>query len=616
MTPALPTRLTGMETLLPYFERELVLLRRDCREFAERYPRIAGKLHMSGEACEDPHVEHLIEAVALLAARISKRLDDDYPQFTHALFETLLPHYLRPFPSCAIVQLPPPALAGTLLRVPAGTVMDSAPVRGVRCRFKSVYDIASGDVRLNHATFATRIKAPPAVRLPAGASAVISISVSIAHPGTPPPKLRLYIDGEPSFSAALRDALLLHAAGAWIENPDGPWLPLAAIPLAPAGFSEADALLPFGARSHSAYRILSEYFAYPEKFNFIDLDLAALAPFMPAGSHSCTLHLILTGMPADGDNARMLTSLTVANLLPGCSPVINLFAQTSVPITVTRQKTDYPLLAHATHAHGYQVWDIGSVQLLRQRGGDTTLSEVRPLYSLRHGESAAQPGPYWVMRDDAALAANSPGHEKSIALVDADFNPLLQEKATLSLMLTCSNRELPLALALDQGQGQGHLQPCGGGPPLRLLRRPSAPLRHAPGHGLHWRLVSHLTLNQHALTPEGVPALREMLVLYDLAQSATSQRQIGGIVALEQHPATTWLRHPRGATLVHGVEVRLTLDEDAFVGSSMHLFVQVIDQFLGLYVQINSFVELVVLSLQSGKELIRCKPRNGMQQLV
>ena len=181
-------------------------------------------------------------------------------------------------------------------------------------------------------------------------------------------------------------------------------------------------------------------------------------------------------------------------------------------------------------------------------------------------------------------------------------------------MLSCSNRDLPLLL--KHGQPQGDLQPCGDGAPLRLLRRPSAPRRYAPGQGLQWRLVSHLALNHHALTQEGLPALREMLVLYDLAQSATSQRQIGGMVALDQRPATAWLRHPRGASLVHGLEVRLTLDEEAFVGASMHLFVQVIDQFLGLYVQINSFVELLVLSLQSGKELIRCKPRNGMQYLV
>jgi type VI secretion system protein ImpG len=67
---------------------------------------------------------------------------------------------------------------------------------------------------------------------------------------------------------------------------------------------------------------------------------------------------------------------------------------------------------------------------------------------------------------------------------------------------------------------------------------------------------------------------------------------------------------------VHGLEVRLTLDEEAFVGAGLHLFVQVLDQFLGMYVHINSFVELVILSQQSGKELFRCKPRSGSMSLV
>ena len=89
-----------MEQLLPYYESELAYLRRNLREFAERYPKIAGRLLISGELCEDPHTERMIESFALLNARIAKRLDDDYPQFTEALFDVLYPHYLRPFPSC------------------------------------------------------------------------------------------------------------------------------------------------------------------------------------------------------------------------------------------------------------------------------------------------------------------------------------------------------------------------------------------------------------------------------------------------------------------------------------------------------------------------------------
>ncbi|WP_183677264.1 MULTISPECIES: type VI secretion system baseplate subunit TssF [unclassified Janthinobacterium] len=601
-----------MDDLLPYFERELVMLRRHCREFSERYPRIAGKLHMSGESCEDPHVEHLIESVAMLAARISKRLDDDYPQFTEALFEALFPHYLRPFPSCAIVHQDMPAPGTGAFHLPASSELDSAPVRGVRCRFKTVYDIATGTSILEHASFDAMIKAPAGVRLPTAVSS--SLSIVIRHLDAPTAPLRVFINGEPSFAAALRDALFMRTTCAFIqaEAEAGAWIALPSVPLKPVGFAETEALMPFGARSQPAYRILGEYFAYPEKFNFFDIDIAALSAFLPAGCQCFTLHLGMAGLRPDSDIARMLSVISEANLLLGCSPVVNLFRQSGVPIAVTRQKTDYTVLAHATHPHGYEVLGIDAVHLLRQREGDSTLTEFRPLYSLRHGEGAAHH--YWVLRHDGHLAEKSPGHEKKITLVDRDFNPLIHEKASLSTELTCSNRDLPLAL--KYGQPQGDLQPCSGGNPLRLLRRPSPPRRFAQGFGLHWRLISHLTLNHHALTQEGLPALREMLTLYDLAQSATSQRLINGIAALTHVPTTTWLRHRRGTSLVHGVELRMTLDEEAFVGSSMHLFVQVIDHFLGLYVQINSFIELIVLSLQSGEELIRCKPRSGLQNLV
>ncbi|PMQ16302.1 type VI secretion system baseplate subunit TssF [Janthinobacterium sp. AD80] len=601
-----------MDDLLPYFERELVMLRRHCREFSERYPRIAGKLQMSGESCEDPHVEHLIESVAMLAARISKRLDDDYPQFTEALLEALFPHYLRPFPSCAIVQLSAPAPDAGLLHLPAGSEMDSVPVHGVRCRFKTVYEVSTGASVLENATFDAMIKAPPGVRLPASVSS--SLNISICHLDAAPATLRIFIDGEPSFSAVLRDALFTRTACAFVSTDAGAWFALPSIPVAPVGFADAEALIPFGARSQPAYRLLGEYFAYPEKFNFFDIAVTEMSRALPLGCQRVTLHLCMAGLRPDSDSARMLASLCGDNLRLGCSPAVNLFRQEGVPIAVTRQKTDYSVLAHATHAHGYEVFSVDAVHMLRQRGGESTLTEFRPPYSLRHGEGAAQQGHYWVMRHDAALAINSPGHEKRMTLVDGDFNPLINEKASLSLSLTCSNRDLPLAL--KYGQPQGDLQPCGGGPPLQLLRRPSQPRRLSPGAGLHWRLISHLALNHHSLIQEGLPALRELLTLYDLSQSATSQRQISGIVALAHLPTTTWLRHKRGTSLAHGVEVRITLDEEAFIGSGMHLFVQVIDHFLGLYVQINSFIELVVLSMQSGEELIRCKPRSGLQNLV
>src|SRR5471030_673685 len=171
-----------MEDLLPYFERELVILRRDCKEFAERFPKIASRLQVSGDTSEDPHVERLIQAVALLAARVSKRLDDDYPQFTEALLETLFPHYLRPFPSCAIVQVDTAAATtagmSAMSTIARGTEMEGAPVNGVRCKFKTVYDIVTGPVVLSRAEFLPLIKAPANIKLAPGASSMLAITIS------------------------------------------------------------------------------------------------------------------------------------------------------------------------------------------------------------------------------------------------------------------------------------------------------------------------------------------------------------------------------------------------------------------------------------------------------
>ncbi|MEG0885089.1 MAG: type VI secretion system baseplate subunit TssF, partial [Janthinobacterium sp.] len=157
--------------------------------------------------------------------------------------------------------------------------MDTAPVRGVRCRFKTVYDMTSGASVLDSASFDAMIKAPPGLRLPASASS--SLNIGLRHVDAASASLRVFIDGEASFSAALRDALFMHTVCAFVSADAGQWLALSEVPLTPVGFADTDALLPFGARSQPAYRILSEYFAYPEKFNFFDIDIAALGAALP-----------------------------------------------------------------------------------------------------------------------------------------------------------------------------------------------------------------------------------------------------------------------------------------------------------------------------------------------
>lgn len=605
-----------MDSLLPYFERELVSLRRLCREFSERYPKVGGRLQLGADVCPDPHVEQLIESVALIAARVAKRQDDGYPELTEGLLESLFPHYLLPFPSCTIVHATYPFVRAAgmqpVLTLPRGTELHAEEISGVRCQFRTVYDITLAPVAVRQAHFDSAIRPSSGAELPSGATAAISIMLegeALAQLG----RTRVFIDGEPSFCACLRDVLFMRALCAHIEVETGTWQRLPGIPLAQVGFSEDDALIPFGARSHPAYRGLTEFFAFPEKFNFFDIDLAEIARHLPEGTVRFTLHLAIGDLPWDSDTARLLASLSAENLLLGCSPAVNLFERPGLPIALTHFSADYGVVADASRASAFEVYSIDSVRMIRGAGKNESITEFRPFYALRHGETAEGNQHYWAARTDSAVAAASPGHEKRITLVDADFDPMAVQKTSLSIRLTCTNRDLPASMG-----NHGELFPPRDVDSwrFRYVRKPTPRYRFGSEPARHWRLISHLTLNHHALSLDGLPAFREMLSLYDLPQSPVSRRQIDGIVALEHAETVTWLRQKYGTSLVHGLEVRLTLDEGAFIGTGMHLFIEVIDHFLGLYVQVNSFIELVVLSKQTGKELARCKPRNGFLKPV
>ncbi len=616
-----------MDELFTKYERELVTLRSLCREYAQRYPKVAAQLQLGGETCNDPHVERLLQGVALLSARVAKRLDDSYPQFTEALLNLLFPHYLRPFPSCAIARVLGASDGGeepeTMPAMPRGTLLESAQLAGVPCTFKTVYDVKPSPVVLLDANFDTAVCAPVATRLPDDVTATLTLKFASRRPDEPlcaasAAVMRLYIDGDASFCAALRDTLCMHTRAAYVQlDENGPWERLPVVPVTPAGFADDDALIPFEARAHTAYRLLAEYFAFPEKFNFFDIDVPALLRRIPVGPTHFTLRLAIADICPEGDKARMLASLSKQHLLPGCTPVVNLFRQAGVPVNYNQLSADYPLLAHGSHPQAFEVYSVDRVHMVRQNGAGKVVTEFRPYYSLRHGEeSLMSKGHYWMMRHDETLAICSPGHEKSITLVNADCEPLEIERHFLSIDLTCTNRDLPCSLKIGASDGDLFVPGTGQSSVIRLLRRPTRPVRLANVSGMHWRLISHLALNHHSLLLEGAEGLREMLALYDFAPSPVSRRQIGGIVALEQSETTAWMRHRRGSSLVHGTEIRLTLDEEAFAGAGMHLFVQVLDQFFALYVQLNSFVELVILSRQSGKELFRCKPRSGRMALV
>lgn len=644
-----------MRALLPYFENELTFLRRRGQSFAQAYPRIAGQLQLGADEAKDPHVERMIESFALLTARVNKRLDDDFPLFTESLLEVLYPHYLRPFPAASIAHFDMGSAAGQMSKavvLERGTMLSSRPVKGVSCKFRTTQAVKLMPLHVADVAYRNSVLAPEGTRLPPGVTSVISVTLELLSPQASwamlaDQPLRFYLDGEPSQVSVLREALCHKVRGIMVQTQaHQPWLgdPAASTPAAAtkpslAGFADDEALIEFDARSHPAYRLLTEYFAFPDKFNFVDVPVPVPAPDQATANaatrRSLTVHLLLSGVRADSDESRLLEAISARNMLLGCTPVINLFQQPADPIRVTHASSAYPVLVDGRRAFGYEVYSIDRVFRVKQTPQGESVQEFRPFFSLRHDDllgadederdadesqalatGSRAGGRYWSAHRDEDVAVESPGYELELSMVDVDFNPALPQTDTLSLNVTATNRDLPSLLPFGSAGGDLFMEGGGLAKAVRLLRKPTPSMRFDRGRGALWRLISHLSLNHLSLSGGGIDALKEMLRLYDLPRSPANRRQIDGLRAIEFRPSTAWLQGEPYATFVRGTEVRLTVDEDNFVGSGLGLFAAVLDRFFGLYVHANSFTRLTLVSARTQEEVHTCPPRNGELPLV
>lgn len=653
-----------MDELLPHYERELAFLRTRAGDFARRYPKIAGRLQLSGDVGDDPHVERLMESFALLTSRIHKRLDDDFPLFTESLLEVLYPHYLRPFPSCSIARFDLGSAAAQMSKsslVERGTVLTTRAVKGVVCKFRTTQALSLAPLKLGEVSYRNALQAPPGSDATQGATSVVSFRLDKLAPAMAwvdalSHALTVYLDGEASQVSALREALCRKAVCVMTQSaPHQPWRLVRsvdgahdlAVPMS-MGFGDEEALIDWDQRSNPAYRLLTEYFAFPDKFNFVAIPNLRVWDAQSDGQQrtpeavspgSIYVHVLIKGVRADSDESRLLEAVSADNLVLGATPVINLFKQAADPIRVSHRAATWPVVVDGRKAYGYELYSLDRVFRVRETGGGTAIDEVRPFFSLQHDdllfgeervedqellsrsgvhEGSGRPRclAYWQTERDEDMALHSPGHEVSISLVDAAFNPVVPSVDTLSLDVSATNRDLPSLLS--SGTVGGDLFMEGGGPAKEVcfLRKPTQTWRFERGRGALWRLISHLSLNHLSLSGGGVDALKEMLRLYDLPRSATNRRQIDGVVAIAFKPCTAWLPGEPFANFVRGTEVRITVDESSFVGIGLGLFAAVLDRFFGLYVHANSFTKLTLVSARTQEEVLTCPPRNGDLQLV
>jgi len=598
------------DLLLSYYERELTFIREMGEEFARKYPKIAGRLLLEADKCEDPHVERLIEAFAFISGRIHKKIDDDFPEITESLFNIVYPHYINPIPSMTVVKFEPVAqnISAAGYTLAKRSTLFSKPVNGTPCQFTTSQPLTLWPVEVTGASLRD------ADRQVKGAQQAILLQLKTFNKININKinwkNLRFYLNGQHQHVFHLYELLFNNVCHIEIEAPGGK-NGLTRISLTPdvitsVGFKPDENIIPLPKRSFPGYLLLFEYFCFPEKFLFFDLNRLEKVKD-PAFGDSMNIWIYL--------NRHAKTNLVVNKdtFCLNAVPAVNLFNRITEPVRVEHNKTEYRVIPDIRRQDATEIFSVDKVTASKISGSVET-TEFNPFYSIRHylSQTENKRQAFWHMQRRPSEKMGDKGSEVFLSFTDLNYERVEPEVEVLTIHATCTNRDLPARLPFGDKAGDFDLETAAPVARIISLCKPTPVRRPSLGGALQWRLLSHFSLNYLSIVEGGEDALREILKLYDFDNSPTSRQQINGIVSLKTKHVTKRI----GQSFCRGIQVTIEFDEDRYVGTGLYLFTNILERFLGQYVSVNSFSQLIVRTIQSKEVLKEWPPRSGNRILL
>lgn len=617
--------------LLQVYNDELAYLRESAREFGEEHETVAGRLSLKTPTDPDPYVERLLEGVAYLSARVQLKLSDQYPEFTQHLLHAIQPHYLAPMPSICIAGFEPkdgdPALVKGY-RVPRGTSLtamvgeqDSVPVE-----FRTGHEVHMWPLKIVEAEYlSSRASVAPYaaaanVRAEAGLRLRFEATPGVDLNKVLPPSLQIYLAGAESVPNELyrqfigetlavlgRDAKSAAGSAGWVKLPKPEQV----------GFEDDQALLPAEERSFRGYRLLSEYFACPERFLFVDLK--ELSRAFKASDKQCDIVLLF-----DRSSSILAGAVDPANFKLFATPAINLFEKQLGRVQITKYTHEYHVVPDRTRPIDFEVFRLLEVQAYAR--DNTNARTVAPLYAfgalLYDWREAlfytAQLRPRRLSTREQRLRRRNEytGTETWLSLSAPGDAARLDDVSELAVKALVTNRELPELLTF---RGSQHFSVMG--VPARAVTVLRAPTRPRPPLGMGdsaWRVIGHLTPNYMTLAPEDhddPSVLRDHLALYGRQDDPSMRRQIDGVTSIRSEKVARRVPGSDRMAIARGHRIRVKLDDAAYERSRLFLFSAVLERFLAEFASINSFTETIFESADEGV-FMQWPPRIGRRHSI
>jgi len=606
-------------------------------EFAAEFPKIAARLGMDGFECADPYVERLLEGFAFLAARVQLKVDGEFPRFTQHLLDMIYPNYNEPIPSMTVVQFQADLAEGSLaegFQIERNTALRSQMRKGEQtaCEYRTAHNVELWPLEITEAEYLPSLGAvanlgvPSLPDLKAGIRLRFKSTAGLKFNELSLDSLPLYLRGVGELPMHLYEQLIGNSFAMCVQATEKPiaWQHIIRDdPVRRFGFLDEQALLAYSPRSFQGYRLLQEYFAFPERFMFTEFT------GLKRALKDCDTDEVDIIIMLNRSNAKLINAVETSQFALFCTPAINLFPKRVDRVHINQKLSEFHVVPDRSRPMDYEVCQITEVTGI---GRDENKDEEQPFLPFYHfndsRDYSTQMAYYALHRQQRMLSSKQKrigprssyiGNEVFISLVDASEAPYSQNLRQLSIKTLCSNRDLPLQMPVGGGKTDFSMQK---GAPVLSIRSIAGPTKPRPSNanaGTAWHLISHLSLNYLTIVDnnekEGAAALRSLLKLYGEYSDASIAKQIEGFLSVTSKSIVRRINTEGPIVFGRGLEITLNFEEAAFEGSGVFLLGAVMEQFLARYVSINSFTETVISSTDRG-EIIRWPARVGKRETI
>jgi type VI secretion system protein ImpG len=602
------------DDFLRYYFEELNYLREAGRVFAREHAGVAARLEMHNGETADPHVERLIESFAFLTARLQRQLHAEFPDISNALLSVLYPQLAQPLPPMSIACFDVGAIVKGLtagFTIPRETPLFAQEPGGLTCRFRTCYDTVLWPLKVAAAEIE-----PAEHRGIAAGPAVLRIRLE----GRPDllrdpeftPSLRFFLDGPHAVAGALHELLFAGTIDVLLsDNSSTSPVSIGCSSLKMVGFEAGEGVLPYPANALPGYRLIQEYFNFPRKFHFFDVE--NLSRRSCAKKDAATTSEYLDLFFVLRDFPRPAPAIGPGNFRLGCTPIVNLFQKTAEPIRLDHYKLEYRIVPDVRREATTEIHSILSVSA--SANPQEPAQTYEPFYAFRHAWSEREPQTFWLARRVAAERPDMRGTDLYLSFVDLSFNPAEPGDRAVFAHTLCTNRwmahQLPDRAVLNIENAAPVMS-------IYCLGKPTPPRYPPLGGAALWRLVSSLSLNYVSLAGEagGIEALREILRLYALSESTAVEQEIEGISEMHVQKVVRHFGEEAWRGFRRGNEITFYFDPLKYAGGSALLLAGVLRHFLAMYSSVNTFTEVVARRTGFSGEWIRWKPLAGSEVVL